>query len=130
MNPNKEQYELPLYYYKDAPVQAIIGLGSGDLSTDQYAETYNIIQRAYEDGLLKNNTYSFQGLAGDQFDASITIGGYSERLFKSDVEWYNLTTPANGDTVSNWRLSFTSFTFNTQDLMEAPPAEDPEENGP
>ena len=68
-------------------------------------------------------------MAGDQNDASITIGGFSERLFSSEVEWYSLTAPENEDSVSNWRLDFSKFTFDTDDLMEAPSADDDNEAG-
>ena len=56
-NAEDAQYELPFRLYHE-PVQAIIGLGAGDPATDPYGE-FNLIQSAYEEGLLKNNTYSF-----------------------------------------------------------------------
>ena len=87
----------------------------------------NFINRAYEAGEIRNNQYSFQAVNGDgdQRYASMTIGGYSDRLYKSNMEWYSLnpTTPTNEDEatqVNNWRLTFSNFTIDTFDMCEPP----------
>ena len=127
-DPDTSQWDLPFYYfgrYLGKNVHAILGLGNGDPANDPNI-AMNFINRAYEEGLLKNNTYSFQGLNGDQKYASMTIGGYSDRLFSSDIEWYDLNpTTADGSyvnetPVSNWRLTFSNFTIDTYNLMNAP----------
>ena len=120
---------MPFYYYsknEDNSIQAILGLGNGDPTNDPHIDM-NFINRAYEAGEIQNNQYSFQAVNGDgdQRYASMTIGGYSDRLYKSSMEWYSLnpSTPTNEDEaaqVNNWRLTFSNFTIDTFNMCEPP----------
>ena len=122
VDPDDAQWDLPFYYFgthHSIRIQAVLGLGNGDPTNDPNL-SFNFINRAYEEGLLKNNTYSFQGLSGDQKYASMTIGGWSDRLFSTAVEWYDLNPADSNDGVTNWKLTFSSFYIDTYDMMEAP----------
>ena len=131
------QWQLPFFYYSKNEsnlIQAILGLGNGDPTNDPNLDM-NFINRAYEAGEIMSNVYSFQAINGDgdQRYASMTIGGYSDRLYKSKMEWYSLnpTTPSNdGDEtekVSNWRLTFSNFTLDTFNMCEPPSSSDSDE---
>jgi len=46
-------------------------------------------------------------------------------LFKSEIEWYDLNSSENeAEKVSEWRLNFSNFTFDSIDLMKAPASDD------
>lgn len=73
-NANKAQWDPPFKNYNN--VTAIIGLGSFPV-TEVADEKRGFVDRAFNDGLIGSNMYSFQGVYDAPLEAHITIGGYN-----------------------------------------------------
>ena len=94
-------------------MNSIIGLGK---DTNGSGIAYNFIDRAYEEGLLKYNTYAFQGVTEDEKYAHLTIGGYNAADMDGDIDWYSM------DYETKWKVNITTMTLDSIDLTAAPPA--------
>ena len=89
-NASIAQWSPPLRnYYR---VNSILGIATSDPVRDPNG-TMSFIQRAYDNGLIKYNTWSFSGITGDERYAAITLGGYTNRSISGEIEWYNSTQP-------------------------------------
>ena len=117
-------------------MNTIFGIGSNwdiDTFTD-VDDSFNFIYRAYMDGYIENNSWTFQSINGNSKYAHLTIGGYMDSDFSGDIEWYSQTdsssTNIEGDGDSaNWKLAISSFMVdNAINLLEPEPEDDPTEN--
>ena len=64
-------------------MNTIVGIGKSSSSD----VSYSFLDRAYEAGLLMNNTFTFQGVSENEKYAHLTIGGYNELDMASEIDW-------------------------------------------
>ena len=57
LNTNKAQWNPPLKSYDSGNINTIFGIGFDNQADPD--NSYNFLQRAYEDGYIMNNTYTF-----------------------------------------------------------------------
>lgn len=93
-------------------VNTIVGVGK---SSDSDA-SFSFLDRAYEAGLLMNNTFTFQGVTEDEQYAHLTIGGYNEMDMSTEIDWQNVTTSES----AAWMLELSTFSLDGVSLMTPP----------
>ena len=69
-------------------MNTVLGLGR-DTSTSS-TTSYNFVDIAYQAGLLKDNSFSFEGDSVDEGQAHVTFGGYNKQDFTGDVDWFDM----------------------------------------
>lgn len=96
-------------------VNSIVGIGKSSSSD----ASFSFLDRAYEAGLLMNNTFTFQGVTEDEQYAHLTIGGYNEMDMATEVDWQNVTTSES----AAWMLEMSTFSIDGISLMTPPVVE-------